>query len=163
MVTLNKKHNIMKTISVKATTRAEFGKKAAKAVRREVSCPCVLCGNGETVSFTFRAVEARRTRCSTNATSSTMTTSRPTSSARPSTEGTFVAGFHGEAAGRMIAGRSACPCVEALVKSVYDAHALDGMIGRAEEKITENALTENFARHEFKELWARINTSTPIP
>lgn len=41
----------MKTISVKAAERNEFGKKAAKAVRREGMIPCVLCGNGETVSF----------------------------------------------------------------------------------------------------------------
>ncbi len=41
----------MKTIAVKATKRADFGKKAAKAVRREGLVPCVLCGNGETVSF----------------------------------------------------------------------------------------------------------------
>ena len=41
----------MKTISVKAVKRADFGKKAAKAVRREGLVPCVLCGNGETVSF----------------------------------------------------------------------------------------------------------------
>ncbi|MDK7160366.1 hypothetical protein QP415_10985, partial [Pauljensenia sp. UMB3104] len=47
--------------------------------------------------------------------------------------------------------------VEALVRSVYDAHALDGMIGRAQEKITENTMTDNFAKREFKELWARIN------
>ena len=48
--TLKNKH-IMKTISVKATKRAEFGKKAAKAVRREGFIPCVLCGNGETEMF----------------------------------------------------------------------------------------------------------------
>ena len=41
----------MKTISVKAVKRADFGKKAAKAVRREGMIPCVLCGNGETVAF----------------------------------------------------------------------------------------------------------------
>ena len=41
----------MKTIAVKATKRADFGKKAAKAVRREGLIPCVLCGNGESVSF----------------------------------------------------------------------------------------------------------------
>ena len=41
----------MKTIAVKAAERADFGKKAAKAVRREGLIPCVLCGNGETVSF----------------------------------------------------------------------------------------------------------------
>ncbi len=47
--------------------------------------------------------------------------------------------------------------VEALVRSVYDEHALDGLIGRAEEKVTENSLTDNFAKREFKELWTRIN------
>ena len=47
--------------------------------------------------------------------------------------------------------------VQALVKSVYDARALDGMIVPAQEKVTENALTDNFARREFQELWGRIN------
>lgn len=47
--------------------------------------------------------------------------------------------------------------VELLVKSVYDEHALDDMVVRAEEKVTENAFTENFSRKEFKELWRRIN------
>ena len=41
----------MKTISVKAVKRDEYGKKAAKAVRREGMVPCVLSGNGESVSF----------------------------------------------------------------------------------------------------------------
>lgn len=41
----------MKTIQVKAAERKEFGKKAAKAVRREGLVPCVLSGNGESVSF----------------------------------------------------------------------------------------------------------------
>ena len=41
----------MKTISVKAVKRADFGKKAAKAVRREGMVPCVLCGNGDTETF----------------------------------------------------------------------------------------------------------------
>lgn len=47
--------------------------------------------------------------------------------------------------------------VEALVKSVYDSSALDGLVSRAKEKVTENALTDNFKRREFQELWARIN------
>ena len=47
--------------------------------------------------------------------------------------------------------------VEALVKSVYDDSALDGMIGRAQEKVCENSLTDNFSRREFQELWSRIN------
>ena len=41
----------MKTISVKAVKRDAFGKKAAKTVRREGLIPCVLCGNGETETF----------------------------------------------------------------------------------------------------------------
>lgn len=41
----------MKTISVKAAKREAFGKKAAKSVRREGMVPCVLCGNGETETF----------------------------------------------------------------------------------------------------------------
>ena len=41
----------MKTISVKAVKRADFGKKAAKVIRREGMVPCVLCGNGETETF----------------------------------------------------------------------------------------------------------------
>ncbi len=43
----------MKTISVKAVARTEYGKKAAKAVRRAGMTPCNLCGNGETVSFSI--------------------------------------------------------------------------------------------------------------
>ena len=41
----------MKSISVKAVKREDYGKKAAKAVRREGLVPCVLCGNGESVTF----------------------------------------------------------------------------------------------------------------
>lgn len=41
----------MKTISIQAAKRSEFGKKAAKAIRREGMVPCVLCGNGETISL----------------------------------------------------------------------------------------------------------------
>ena len=41
----------MKTLSIETKTRNEYGKKAAKAVRREGLVPCVLCGGGETVSF----------------------------------------------------------------------------------------------------------------
>ena len=41
----------MKVLSINAVKREEYGKKAAKAVRREGLIPCVLCGNGETVSF----------------------------------------------------------------------------------------------------------------
>ncbi|WP_295935519.1 50S ribosomal protein L25 [uncultured Alistipes sp.] len=41
----------MKTISVKAVKREDYGKKAAKAVRREGMIPAVLSGNGDSVSF----------------------------------------------------------------------------------------------------------------
>ncbi|MDE7070081.1 MAG: 50S ribosomal protein L25/general stress protein Ctc [Alistipes sp.] len=41
----------MKTIQINAVKRNEYGKKAAKAVRREGLIPAVLYGGGETVSF----------------------------------------------------------------------------------------------------------------
>lgn len=48
--------------------------------------------------------------------------------------------------------------IEALLRGVYDPHALDGMVQRAQEKVTENAIVqENFGRTEFKELWDRIS------
>ncbi len=48
--------------------------------------------------------------------------------------------------------------IEALVKSVYDQHALDGMIKNAlVSKVSENKLNDNFAKREFQELWNRIN------
>jgi hypothetical protein len=43
----------MKTIQVKAVKRENYGKKAAKAVRREGQIPAVLYGGGETVSFSY--------------------------------------------------------------------------------------------------------------
>lgn len=49
----------MKTIPVKAIKRDTFGKKAAKAIRREGLTPCVLCGNGETVAFTVDPREVK--------------------------------------------------------------------------------------------------------
>lgn len=49
----------MKTIPVKAIKRDAFGKKAAKAIRREGLTPCVLCGNGETVAFTVDPREVK--------------------------------------------------------------------------------------------------------
>ena len=42
----------MKTLEIKATKRADFGKKAAKACRREGQIPCILYGGGEEVAFT---------------------------------------------------------------------------------------------------------------
>ena len=41
----------MQTIQLKAVARPDFGKAAAKAVRRQGMIPCSLCGNGETVAF----------------------------------------------------------------------------------------------------------------
>ncbi len=42
----------MKTLEIKAAKRADFGKKAAKACRREGQIPCILYGGGEEVAFT---------------------------------------------------------------------------------------------------------------
>ena len=42
----------MKTIQIQAAARADFGKKAAKACRREGMIPCILYGGGEEVAFT---------------------------------------------------------------------------------------------------------------
>lgn len=49
----------MKTVSVKAVKREDFGKKAAKSVRREGLVPCVLCGNGESVNFSIDPREVK--------------------------------------------------------------------------------------------------------
>ena len=82
---------------------------------------------------------------------------KPTAEFRKTAEdGTFVEYFVAKLP-EDIADAAHAKAVEALVRSVYDAHALDDMIGRAQEKITENTLTDNFAKREFKELWARIN------
>ena len=45
----------MQVINLKAVARPDFGKAAAKAVRRQGMIPCSLCGNGETVSFSVDA------------------------------------------------------------------------------------------------------------
>ena len=42
----------MKTLAIKAASRAEYGKKATKAARRQGLIPCVIYGGGENVSFT---------------------------------------------------------------------------------------------------------------
>jgi len=49
----------MKTIEVKAVKRAEFGKKAAKAFRREGLIPCVIYGGSEEIAFTVDAKEIK--------------------------------------------------------------------------------------------------------
>lgn len=54
--------------------------------------------------------------------------------------------------------RPKAPAIEALVKSVYDPHALDGMVSNGlEAKVPANRLNGNFEREEFQELWRRIN------
>ena len=48
--------------------------------------------------------------------------------------------------------------VHALVQSVFDEHALDGMIKDGNQtKIRENALNDNFYKKEFQTLWNYIN------
>lgn len=48
--------------------------------------------------------------------------------------------------------------IEALVRSVYDSHALDAMIADGHQsKVVENRLNDNWSRREFQELWKRIN------
>ena len=49
----------MKTLEVKAVERAEFGKKAAKAFRREGLIPCVIYGGSEEIAFTVDAKEIK--------------------------------------------------------------------------------------------------------
>ena len=81
----------------------------------------------------------------------------PTDEFRKAAEdGTFVESFITKLP-EGIADAAHAKAVEVLVRSIYDECALDGMIGRAEEKVTENSLTDNFAKREFKELWGRIN------
>lgn len=45
----------MKVLSINAVKRENYGKKAAKAVRREGLIPCVLNGTGEALSFSVDA------------------------------------------------------------------------------------------------------------
>lgn len=48
--------------------------------------------------------------------------------------------------------------VHALIQSIFDEHALDGMIGNGHDtKIPENALNDNFYKVEFQTLWGYIN------
>lgn len=45
----------MKTLEISAVSRSEYGKKAAKAVRREGLIPCILNGAGQAISFSVDA------------------------------------------------------------------------------------------------------------
>ena len=111
--------------------------------------------DGETVSFTEE--ESKRIYKTLYKCDLIDDDDKPTAEFRKAVEGgTFVEYFVVKLP-EGIADTAHAKAVEALVRSVYDAHALDGMIGRAQEKITENTLTDNFAKREFKELWARIN------
>ena len=49
----------MKTLTLKAELRTEFGKKAAKAARREGLVPCNLYGAGENVTFVVSEKDLR--------------------------------------------------------------------------------------------------------
>ena len=49
----------MKTLEIKAVSRADYGKKAAKSIRREGMIPCALYGNGENISFSVEAKEIK--------------------------------------------------------------------------------------------------------
>ncbi len=50
----------MKTIQINGTARNDFGKKFAKAARREGQVPCVVYGGGEEVAFTVDAKELKQ-------------------------------------------------------------------------------------------------------
>lgn len=111
--------------------------------------------DGETVSFTED--ESRRVYKALYKCDLIDDDDKPTAEFRKAVEdGTFVEYFIAKLP-EEIADAAHAKAVEALVRSVYDAHALDDMIGRAQEKVSENTLTDNFAKREFKELWARIN------
>ena len=47
----------MKTIQINGTARNDFGKKFAKAARREGQVPCIIYGGGEEKTFTIDAKE----------------------------------------------------------------------------------------------------------
>ncbi len=50
----------MKAIQISAVARAEYGKKATKAVRREGLVPCVVYGGGDVVSFSVEAKDLKQ-------------------------------------------------------------------------------------------------------
>ena len=104
--------------------------------------------DGETVSFTEE--ESKRIYKALYKCDLIDDDDKPTAEFRKAAEdGTFAEYFVVKLP-EQIADAAHAKAVEALVRSVYDAHALDGMIGRAEEKISENTLTDNFARREFQ-------------
>lgn len=50
----------MKTIQINGTARNDFGKKYAKAARREGQVPCVVYGGGEELTFSVDAKELKQ-------------------------------------------------------------------------------------------------------
>ena len=53
-------YKTMKTLQISATKREGFGKKSAKAYRREGLIPCVIYGGGEEKAFTIDAKELKQ-------------------------------------------------------------------------------------------------------
>ena len=50
----------MKTIQINGTARNDFGKKFAKAARREGQVPCIIYGGGQEKAFTIDAKELKQ-------------------------------------------------------------------------------------------------------
>ena len=50
----------MQTIQINGTARNDFGKKFAKAARREGQVPCIIYGGGEEKAFTIDAKELKQ-------------------------------------------------------------------------------------------------------
>ena len=50
----------MKTFELKGELRSDFGKKAAKLLRKQELVPCNLYGNGENVTFTVKENDIRK-------------------------------------------------------------------------------------------------------
>ena len=80
-------------------------------------------------------------------------------------DGSFVGGyveyfaqeFPGKAAGdEPLADEAHARAAAALLQSVHDPHALDGLVRRTPEKVA-NRLNSNFGKSAFQELWQRIN------
>ena len=49
----------MKTLAINGTKRTEYGKKVAKAIRREGQVPCVIYGGGEEIAFSVDVKEVK--------------------------------------------------------------------------------------------------------
>lgn len=129
--------------------------KRPEKVEMNLFSGCAVILDGETVTFTEE--ESKRVYKALYKCDFIDDDDRPTDEFRKAVEsGVFVEYFVVKLP-EQIADVVHAKAVESLVRSVYDEHALDGMIGRAEEKVTENSLTDNFAKREFRELWSRIN------